>query len=115
MDSAVPTVPAAPATRPRTSRSLLWSVVETFGATAASVLAVIVLARVLSVEAMGLGSLAVLIAYLASLPFEVLFHDTLVQRPALDDAHASSAFVFTVTASLLCAGAVFACAPAIAA
>ncbi len=115
MDSALPTVTAAPAPLPRTSRSLLWSVVETFGATAASVLAVIVLARVLSVEAMGLGSLAVLIAYLASLPFEVLFHDTLVQRPALDDAHASSAFVFTATASLLCAAAVFACAPAIAA
>lgn len=101
--------------RQHASRSLLWSLLETFGATGFSILAVIVLARVLSVEQMGLGSLAVLIAYLTSLPFEVLFHDTLVQRKQLEDRHVSSAYTVTAAGSLLAAVAVFVFAPAIAA
>lgn len=101
--------------RQHASRSLLWSLLETFGATGFSILAVIVLARVLSVEQMGLGSLAVLIAYLTSLPFEVLFHDTLVQRKQLDERHVASAFTVTAAGSLLAAVAVFAFAPMIAA
>lgn len=100
--------------RQHASRSLLWSLVETFGATGFSLVALVVLARVLSVEQMGLGSLAVLLAYLTSLPFEVLFHDTLVQRPELDELHVSSAFTITGAAALAAAAIVFAFAPQIA-
>ncbi|HEY4065882.1 MAG TPA: oligosaccharide flippase family protein [Burkholderiaceae bacterium] len=100
--------------RQHTSRSLLWSLLETFGSTGFSLLAIVVLARVLSVEQMGLGSLAVLIAYLTSLPFEVLFHDTLVQRKQLDERHVSSAFAVTAAASTTAAALAFLCAPAIA-
>lgn len=102
------------AARPHAARSLMWSLLETFGATGFSLLAVIVLAQVLGVEAMGLGSLAVLIVQLAALPFELLFHDTLIQRAELEERHVASAFSVTAAAALLAALLLFAAAPALA-
>jgi PST family polysaccharide transporter len=93
----------------------MWSLLETFGATGFSLLAVIVLARVLSVEEMGTGALAVSIVHLTSLPFDLLFRDTLVQRERLDEVHVSSAFTVTAVGSLMAAAAMFAFAPSIAA
>jgi PST family polysaccharide transporter len=100
--------------RGRASRSLMWSVVETFGATGFSILAMILLARVLTIEQLSTGALAVLIIQLVALPFEILFHDTLVQRPDVTDVDISSAFVCTGVGALIAAVALFLFAPLVA-
>lgn len=114
LSGTAPGLPVTTTARQHASRSLLWSLLETFGATGFSILAVIVLAHVLSIEQMGLGSLAVLVVQLVALPFELLFHDTLVQRKELDERHVASAFTATAAGSLVVAAALFAFAPSIA-
>lgn len=82
----------AAAPRRRTPLSLLWSLLEAFGSTGLSIVATLVLARCLTVEQLGTGALAVLIAQLAALPLELLFHDTLIQQRRLTPVHDATAF-----------------------
>lgn len=101
--------------RNHASRSLLWSSIDTFSQTGFAIVALAVLARLLSVEAIGEGSLAIMIVQLVSMPFELLFHDALIQRKELHRQHHATAFA-TVLVGALCGVAVLiAAAPWIAA
>src|SRR5690348_1683376 len=85
--------------RDHASKSLLWSSVDTFSQTGFSILALVVLARLLQVEEIGIGTFAIMITQLISMPFELWFHDALVQRQKLNPPHVSTAFTMTLMAS----------------
>ncbi len=91
--------------RARASKSLLWSCVDTFSQTGLSIVALVIMARVIDVEALGLGSLAIVTTQLLTMPIELLFADALIQRRDLQSRHIATAFTFTlvvsITASLL--------------
>ncbi|MGC3981976.1 MAG: oligosaccharide flippase family protein [Steroidobacteraceae bacterium] len=97
------------AARDHASKSLLWSGIDTFSQTGFSILALVLLARVLSVEDMGEGALVIMIVQLVAMPFELLFHDALIQRQDLQERHLSSAFAATLLGAL-CAALVLALA-----
>lgn len=71
---------------------MLWSSIDTFSQTGFSIIALALLARLLTVEAIGEGSLAIMIVQLATMPFELLFHDALIQRKELQPQHHATAF-----------------------
>jgi len=86
--------------RAHASRSLLWSSIDTFSQTGFSIIALVLLARLLSVEAIGIGSLAIMLVQLATMPFELLFHDALIQRKELQKQHHSTAFIAAVVGAI---------------
>jgi PST family polysaccharide transporter len=86
--------------RSHASRSLLWSGVDTFSQTGFSILAMVFLARLVGPRGIGEGALAVAFAQLASLPFELLFHDALIQRAELEPRHKSTALTVTLCGSV---------------
>lgn len=100
--------------RDQASRSLLWSIVDTFGQTGFSIVALIALARLLSVQDIGTGSLVVMMVQLVTMPFEMLFHDALVQRKELEERYYSTAFVTTLIGSSVAALLLVLCASLIA-
>jgi PST family polysaccharide transporter len=101
--------------RAQASRSLLWSAVDTFSQTGFSIVALVLLARLLSVEAIGIGSLTIMLVQLATMPFELLFHDAVIQRKELQARHHSTAFIAAVVGATCGAVLLFIAAPWLAA
>jgi O-antigen/teichoic acid export membrane protein len=101
--------------RAQASRSLLWSAVDTFSQTGFSIVALVLLARLLSVEAIGIGSLTIMLVQLATMPFELLFHDAVIQRKELQARHHSTAFIAAVAGATCGAVLLFIAAPWLAA
>lgn len=101
--------------RNHASRSLLWSSIDTFSQTGFAIVALALLARLLSVEAIGEGSLAIMIVQLASMPFELLFHDALIQRKELHRQHHATALTSALLGALCGAALLISAAPWIAA
>ncbi len=87
--------------RAHASRSLLWSSIDIFSQTGFSILALVLLARWLRIEDIGLGSLAITLVQLLTMPLELAFHDALIQRRNLLPSHGSSAFTITLIGSLV--------------
>ncbi len=86
--------------RAHASRSLLWSGVDTFSQTGFSILAMVFLARLVGPRGIGAGALAVTFAQIASMPFELLFHDALIQRGDLEPRHESTALTVALCGSV---------------
>lgn len=86
--------------RAHASRSLLWSCVDIFSQMGFSIIALALLARTLSAVEIGIGSLAITIVQLVTMPFEQLFHDAIVQRRELTPSHLRSAFSITTLCAL---------------
>jgi len=103
------------AARDHASRSLLWSSIDIFSQMGFSIVALALLARTLTAVDIGIGSLAITIVQLITMPFEQLFHDAIVQRKELHKAHLITAFTTTVTGALIGALLLMLAAPWIAA
>ena len=84
---------------------MFWSAIETFGASGVSLLTLLALTALLGPAEFGRGALVVTIVLLAGTPFEVLFHDALIQRRDLSARHGEAAFGWTLLASVAVAGA----------
>ena len=63
-----------------------------------------VFARLLTPAEVGLAALALGVVQLLNLPVEMLFHDALVQRPAVDDRHFDAAFTASTALGVMLAG-----------
>ena len=100
--------------REQASKSLFWSGLDTFSQTGFSIVALMALARLLSVQEMGLGALAILTAQLLAMPLEFLFHDSLIQRKDLRREHLSTALSVTLIGSAAIAATLIVFAPWIA-
>lgn len=83
--------------RPDTAHSLLWSFLESTGATLLMLVTVLVIARLVGPADFGLAALALVIVGLMNLAVETLFHDAIVQRRDLHPDHVDSA-LWTATA-----------------
>lgn len=76
----------------RAARSvLLWTVVEGGGLSAFGIVAVVVLARLIEPAQIGIAALALSIVQILNLLVELLFHDAIVQRKRLENAHLDTA------------------------
>jgi PST family polysaccharide transporter len=66
--------------RAAAARSFWWVVVESVGASGVSLVAVVLLARLLSPADFGVAAMALGIVQLLGVLVEMMFHDALVQR-----------------------------------
>ncbi|WP_119460334.1 lipopolysaccharide biosynthesis protein [Rhodospirillaceae bacterium SYSU D60014] len=73
------------------ARSLVWSALESGGLSGLMLITAIVLARLLGPAEFGIAALALGIVQLLNLVVEMLFHDAIVQRKQLDEAHLDTA------------------------
>ncbi|HKP56100.1 MAG TPA: lipopolysaccharide biosynthesis protein [Polyangiales bacterium] len=82
------------------AKALLWTSLESFALSGLSLISLVVFARFLSPTDFGTSALALAIVQMLTLPVDVLFHDALIQRKDLQEAHVNSAFTFTVVTAL---------------
>lgn len=85
----------------KVARSLIWSAVENVGLAFISLACLVIYARVLTPADFGLFASALAIIELANIWVTMLFHDALVQRAEVTDAHFDSAFSVALLLSLL--------------
>ena len=90
--------------RSNAANIVAWSVVENGGLALVSFVSLIVYSRFLSPSDFGLFSIVLALVELLGLLVTMLFHDVLVQRPGLTQAHFDTAFTFTLGLSLLLLG-----------
>jgi O-antigen/teichoic acid export membrane protein len=94
---------------PSLRRAATWSAVENAGLAILSFATLILFARYLSPAEFGLFSVVLAIVELGTVAATMLFHDALIQRDEVDDAHHDSAFwvglgigiVFVIACALL--------------
>ena len=104
--AAVP--PADPASaRIATARAARWALLESAGLSGLSLLCLVVISRYLDATALGIAAVALGIVQILVAIVERLFHDPIVQQPALGTAERDTAFTATlllgVVLSLACA------------
>jgi O-antigen/teichoic acid export membrane protein len=92
---------AVPARRGDTARSMLWSLLESGGLTATSLLTLVVFAHLLSPAELGSAAMALSLVQILALPVEVLFQDALVQRREAGARHFDTAFTVSFSTSLV--------------
>lgn len=85
------------AVRNAAARSLRWTLLESFGLSGLSFIALVFFSRYLSAAEFGIAAVAIGIVQLLSVPVEMLFHDALIRTPEATSRHIDSAF----SASLL--------------
>jgi O-antigen/teichoic acid export membrane protein len=95
----------------RTARMAGWSVVENAGMALVGFGSLVIYSRFLSPADFGVFSVVLAFVELLSVCVTMLFHDALVQRPDVTEAHFDTAFTFTLGLSLLLAGACAVLAP----
>jgi PST family polysaccharide transporter len=78
--------------RAAAARSFWWVVVESVGASGVSLVAVVLLARLLSPADFGVAAMALGIVQLLGVIVEMMFHDALVQRAEVEHGHLDTAF-----------------------
>ena len=99
-------------TFPQIVKALAWSGLERLGSAALFLVSAFVIATIVGPEAFGVGSLALSVVFAFQLAAERLFHDVIVRKPDLLDAHAESALVAaTVLAGLMFGGVWLAAGP----
>jgi len=113
--SATAPLPAAGTHRATAARSALWSVAENGGLALISFSSLIIYSRFLSVSDFGLFSIVLAVIELLTVLVSMLFHDALVQRPDIGEAHYDSAFTATLALSALLMAACWLGAPTFAA
>lgn len=114
--SATAPLPAAPgAHRAKAARSALWSIAENGGLALISFSSLIIYSRFLSVSDFGLFSIVLAVIELMTVLVSMLFHDALVQRADVGEAHYDSAFAATMALSAVLMAACWLGAPAFAA
>ena len=109
MASDVP--PPARTNREATARALVWTLLESFGLSGLSVIALVVLSRYLTPAEFGVASLALAVVQMATVLVERLFHDPLIQRRDLTPRDSASAFSATLLLGVLLMLACWAAAP----
>ena len=72
--------PPARTNREATARALVWTLLESFGLSGLSVIALVVLSRYVSPAEFGIASLALAVVQMATVIVERLFHDTGIER-----------------------------------
>ena len=82
--------------RQRTARSLIWTALESVGLSGVSFATLIVFSRYLSVHDIGVASMALGVVQLMNTAVELLFHDALVQRQEVRQAHFDTAYTVSV-------------------
>jgi PST family polysaccharide transporter len=80
---------------------MLWSLLESGGLTATSLLTLVVFAHLLSPAELGSAAMALSIVQILALPVEVLFQDALVQRREAGERHFDTAFTVSFGGSLV--------------
>lgn len=85
---------------------MVWTVLESFGVSGLSIIGLIVVARYISPEDMGVAAMAQSIVQLINIPVEFLFMDALIRRKNaeeidFDTAHTVSVFM-GIAVSLMC-------------
>ncbi|MFM9916819.1 MAG: oligosaccharide flippase family protein [Rhizobacter sp.] len=93
--------PPAHTNREATARALVWTLLESFGLSGLSVVALVVLSRYVSPAEFGVASLALAVVQMATVIVERLFHDPLIQRRDLTARDSASAFSATVVLGIL--------------
>lgn len=88
---------------PTATRHVFWSGLEAAVAGALSFASAFVIARLIGPGEFGIGAAAVAVHVILWVGVNALFADALVQRAAVDDAMAASAFWASVAVGLLCA------------
>lgn len=91
-----------------------WLAAEGLATAASSFLAMIITARLIGPEAVGLSALALAFVQFAAICASSFFQDALVQRPALTPRHHGAAFVLMLGVAALGYGLVYAAAPGLA-
>jgi PST family polysaccharide transporter len=99
--------------RTTAARSFWWVVLESVGASGVSLLAVVLLARLLAPADFGVAAMALGIVQLLGVVVEMMFHDALVQRAEVEDAHFDTVFWATSGLGVLLALGCALAAPAI--
>lgn len=82
-------------------RSLGWALFEGFGLSGLSLLSLVIFARTLTPYEIGIGAVALSVVQMLTMFVEMLFHDALVQRRRVEQAHYDTAF--TVCCVMGCA------------
>jgi PST family polysaccharide transporter len=93
--------PPARTNREATARALVWTLLESFGLSGLSVIALVVLSRYVSPAEFGIASLALAVVQMATVIVERLFHDPLIQRTQLTERDGASAFSATLILGVL--------------
>lgn len=101
----------AGANREVAARALVWTLLESFGLSGLSVVTLVVLSRYLGPEEFGVASVALAIVQMLVVLVERLFHDPLIQRPALGPKDVDSAFTATLGLGVFLTVAVWLTAP----
>lgn len=92
-------------------RAFAWTLLESFGMSGLSVIALLVLSRYVTPAEFGLASIALAVVQMAVVIVERLFHDPLIQRHALTSRDSDSAFTATLLASLVLTAACWVAGP----
>jgi O-antigen/teichoic acid export membrane protein len=89
--------------RAKAAQSLIWTLLESGGLSILSFVTLVVVARLITPGELGVVTIAIGIIQLLTLPVEMLFHDALVQRDQVSDAHFDAAFTISMLiAATLC-------------
>jgi PST family polysaccharide transporter len=99
---------------PRSVAALLWSGLESFGQAGLSVLAFVVLARLLDPHDFGVAAIAAVFILVSNLVAAQGFAEALVQREDLTPLHIDAAFWGSLATAALCCAALLAAAPGVA-
>jgi PST family polysaccharide transporter len=102
---------AAPASQ---KSSGAWLAAEGLATAASSFLAMVITARLIGPDAVGLSALALAFVQFAAICTSSFFQDALVQRPALTPRHHGAAFVLMLAVAALGYALVYAAAPGLA-
>lgn len=106
--------PPPPSHRAAATRALAWTLLESFGMSGLSVVALVVISRYLSPAEFGLATIGLAVVQMAVVIVERLFHDPLIQRHPLTPRDGASAFSATLLVSGLLTLGYWTAAPALA-
>lgn len=95
----------AGAVRATAARSLRWTLLESFGLSGLSFIALIFFSRYLSAAEFGIAAVAIGIVQLLNVPVEMLFHDALIRTREATARHVNSAFTAALLIGVLLTGA----------
>ncbi|HEX5126751.1 MAG TPA: lipopolysaccharide biosynthesis protein [Rhodocyclaceae bacterium] len=82
--------------RTQVARSLLWTALESFGLCGVSLISLVLYARVLAPQELGIAALALSVVQLLNVPVEMLFHDALIRHKEANARHYFTAFSASV-------------------
>jgi len=96
--------------RSSVAKALVWTALESFALSGLSLVCLLVFARLLGADEFGVVAIALAIVQVLMVPVELLFHDALIQRDEVTDAHVDSAYTVSVLLGLGLSGACWLCA-----